>query len=486
MGLIRFLYRNKSVILLSFLIYILFWLATQIVKQSTDFHQAQEVNQCKHRSKSTFYFIINYLFQSKFNLILIDPHVLRHLFIHHLSFDQLEKQLITFAIHDESVERLIESLQDVKFSIKTSTDHIFIEYENKTVHLAILHKYNSYYLVHKNTLLLSNDIHLSYGDKVRAVEHMESELHEYLFYYPRNVSHFLWLYKTSEFLYCNRELADKMENEFHLYQNRSRFNLTFMPTIYIASVLDKLEKHYWLAGGALLGWYRHCGLIPFTDDADFGLYAEEYDESIRNYFLGNPVIPLWSALGLANDSLEFRLFTGHWTLDLFWAYRDGDHRWFGFQIYRTKYRRTLPLLEELCSCDLFGHRFTIPCSPTDYLDGEYGRDKWKTPLEKNYTWTNMKYHSMWNDISWMYVVRLYTPNGKLRTDKFAIEWISKHFNYSLTSIPSFLNALPDKPVTLPPLNTNLINSISAKQNSSRKMPQLTTQRGLQQQNGTRS
>ncbi|CAF1482449.1 unnamed protein product [Adineta steineri] len=224
----------------------------------------------------------------------------------------------------------------------------------------------------------------------------------------------------------------------------------------VAYALDKLEKHYWLAGGALLGWYRHCGLIPFTEDADFGLFAEEYDESIRNYFLGNPVTYLYSALGLVNDSLEFRLYTDQWTLDLFWTYREKDHRWCGYLAQRAKYRRTLPLLEELCSCDLFGHRFSIPCSPTDYLDGEYGKDKWKTPLKKDYVWTNINYHSVWNDISWMYAVRLYTSKGKLRTDKFAIDSISEHFNYSLISIPSFLNVIPNEPVILPPLKTNLV------------------------------
>lgn len=68
----------------------------------------------------------------------------------------------------------------------------------------------------------------------------------------------------------------------------------------------------------------------------------------------------------------------------------------------------------------------------------------------------MKYHSVWDDISWMYATRLYTRDGKLRTDKFAIEWISKHSNYSIQSIPSFLNVLPDEPVTLPPLKAQLI------------------------------
>jgi len=50
-----------------------------------------------------------------------------------------------------------------------------------------------------------------------------------------------------------------------------------------------------------LGWYRHCGFIPYTQDVDFGLFAEEYDENIRNYFLGNPIIYLWGALGLVSN-----------------------------------------------------------------------------------------------------------------------------------------------------------------------------------------
>ena len=126
------------------------------------------------------------------------------------------------------------------------------------------------------------------------------------------------------------------------------------------------------------------------------------------------------------------------------------------------FRRKLPLLEELCSGDLFGYLFTIPCSPVEYLDAEYGIDLWKNPMEKNYTWINMKYHSYWDDISWMYAVRLYTRQGKLRTDKYAINWISDHFNYSITKIPSFLNAIPNEPVTLPPLKKKLIYVSSPK------------------------
>ncbi|CAF0764509.1 unnamed protein product [Rotaria sp. Silwood1] len=445
-------------------------------------------NGLQHQSNSIFHFILDRLLQIKINLFLIDPYVLNYLFIDELPFDKLEKQLITFAIIDDSVERFFRYFQERNFSIKlsetilsnqkTSIDHIFIEYKNKIIHLAVLHKYKSFYLIQKNILPLSENIQLSYGDTLRAVEPIEINVHEYSFFYPRNVSHFLWLYQTSKFLHCNRILADEMENQFNLHQNASQLNLTVTPMKHIAFALNKLEKHYWLAGGTLLGWYRHCGLIPFTQDADFGLFAEEYDESIRNHFLGNPVAYLWGALGLVNDSLEFRLYTGRFTLDLFWAYREDNHRWCGYQVQRAKFRRTLPLLETLCSCDLFGVRFSIPCSPIDYLDIEYGKDKWKSPLEKNYTWVNMKYHSLWNDISWMYAIRLYTRQGKLRTDKFAIDWISNHFNYSITSIPTFLNVLPNEPVTLPPLKAKLIYGSPIKKKISRNKSKSTRKKIL--------
>ncbi len=75
----------------------------------------------------------------------------------------------------------------------------------------------------------------------------------------------------------------------------------------------------------------------------------------------------------------------------------------------------------------------------------------KIPLEKNYTWMNIKYNSIWDDVSWMYAIRLYTREGKLRTDKYAIDWIVNQFNYSLKTIPSFLNVLSNKPITLPPV-----------------------------------
>jgi len=134
------------------------------------------------------------------------------------------------------------------------------------------------------------------------------------------------------------------------------------------------------------------------------------------------------------------------------------------------FRFSLPLLPKLCSCELFGTRFSIPCSPVDYLNNQYGINKWQKPLARGYKWINSKFHSIWNDISWMYATRLYTRDGKLRTDKYAIDWISKHFNYSIKTIPSFLNVIPNEPITLPPLKTELVYGSSVGKKRIRRKP----------------
>jgi hypothetical protein len=97
------------------------------------------------------------------------------------------------------------------------------------------------------------------------ISSVKTALYENIFSYPRNVSHYLWLYKTSEFLHCNRTLSDEMENKFHLYQNLSQLNLTVTPMRNVGYALDTLEKRYWLAGGTLLGRKRKKRILVIIE-----------------------------------------------------------------------------------------------------------------------------------------------------------------------------------------------------------------------------
>ena len=42
----------------------------------------------------------------------------------------------------------------------------------------------------------------------------------------------------------------------------------------------------WIASGSLLGWYRQCGAIPYTSDADTASWADDYKDWMKDYFLG--------------------------------------------------------------------------------------------------------------------------------------------------------------------------------------------------------
>lgn len=131
------------------------------------------------------------------------------------------------------------------------------------------------------------------------------------------------------------------------------------------------------------GWYRDCGIIPFTQDVDIAIWAHEYDKKLKKHLLGNKIVRVWGTLGLVNDSFEFRLYNDKFTFDMFLVYKiNQTHQWCGYQVNRYKFRRFLPNFERLCSAELLEHKFMIPCDPVGYLNKEYGPKKWHSPESK--------------------------------------------------------------------------------------------------------
>ena len=87
------------------------------------------------------------------------------------------------------------------------------------------------------------------------------------------------------------------------------------------------------------GWYRDCGVIPFTQDVDLNMWAHEYESVIADNFRGNPLIRLYSHLGFVNNSFEMRLFNGHVSYDLFLTYKSANstEQWCGYQFFNHKF-----------------------------------------------------------------------------------------------------------------------------------------------------
>ena len=77
---------------------------------------------------------------------------------------------------------------------------------------------------------------------------------------PANINKFLFDYKNSKFIECNRPLAEynsnffKIENSTEKYvQKKDKNEIIIKHLNYTISKLEMMSKRYWLAGGTLLG-----------------------------------------------------------------------------------------------------------------------------------------------------------------------------------------------------------------------------------------
>ena len=71
----------------------------------------------------------------------------------------------------------------------------------------------------------------------------------------------------------------------------------------------------------VLGWFRDCGIIPFTGDTDIGMWIEEFDQRIIEKFAKNKKLTLLLSFGLPNESYELRFIDKDFQYDCFFIYK---------------------------------------------------------------------------------------------------------------------------------------------------------------------
>jgi hypothetical protein len=71
-------------------------------------------------------------------------------------------------------------------------------------------------------------------------------------------------------------------------------------------------------------------MIPHTTDVDIAMSIDEYDDKIKQKFLGNPLMYLRLALGKRKSSLEFRFVGCDYNYDLFFLYKVGPNKYCNF------------------------------------------------------------------------------------------------------------------------------------------------------------
>ena len=76
-----------------------------------------------------------------------------------------------------------------------------------------------------------------------------STLQQSKIFIPSNIEQFLFDYKHSKFIECNKKLLkDSLANEKQENSYKSKLGL-----LYAKAVLESYRKNYWLAAGTLLG-----------------------------------------------------------------------------------------------------------------------------------------------------------------------------------------------------------------------------------------
>ncbi|CAG2109664.1 unnamed protein product [Medioppia subpectinata] len=171
--------------------------------------------------------------------------------------------------------------------------------------------------------------------------------------------------------------------------------------------------------GTLLGWYRQCGVIPYTSDVDTGTWAAFASDQLIDAFIHNDVnLKLSYIYGFIENGLQFALFTEHdFRLDLFFTYKEGPNLTYtGHVTADNAYFRYIYPYFTLCSAELVGVKVLVPCNPVDVISAEYGL-QWHLP-QTNWSWLESPYN-MGPRLNW---TNKFQPSYKVLLWDIAIEW----------------------------------------------------------------
>ncbi|KAF8385683.1 hypothetical protein PRIPAC_74825 [Pristionchus pacificus] len=139
------------------------------------------------------------------------------------------------------------------------------------------------------------------------------------------------------------------------------------------------------------GWYRECSLISHTSDVDFFIRAEDYNPSIlADLDAKESPYKVNRIFGLPKDSYELTVLvkkSSDVSIDFFFLYTNSNESYVGGLDWytRRKFKWSYPRITHLCTADLLGHLFHVPCNVKEVLDMEYGN--WQEDAaSKDFVW----------------------------------------------------------------------------------------------------
>jgi hypothetical protein len=293
--------KKKQFLLILFALFILF-----LFKQYYNVKNNDNIYEMKSLSATEIKELLAILFY--YEIFLMDVNLTKNIQLNHKTKLVLNMggQVYSFGIFNKSVN-LLNKLSN-KFNKKCDyiqKNNIYIKcYTFITIQILIVYERGNFLWIDKDDFFLKSK---QFADTPRALS--KFELKEYidensnLFRIPLDLDRYLFDYDHSKFIECNSSLAIRsIQINEKKYEQNAEKNAKISKVIeYISEKLENFSKHYWLAGGSLLGWYRDCGIIPHTTDFDYAIWSHEYDDRIKNTFLGNHVASIVTIHGMVNN-----------------------------------------------------------------------------------------------------------------------------------------------------------------------------------------
>lgn len=138
-------------------------------------------------------------------------------------------------------------------------------------------------------------------------------------------------------------------------------------------ILDNAEIRHWLMMGTFLGAYRDHAIIPYDEDVDIAIYAEDLSVLLaRPEIYGAPedfrkfaiqLFPRWVTFHRNGEQLDVYLFR-----------LEGNKRTW----YKIKY--DTDAFETYNETEFLGRKWRILNEPERWLEYTYGKD-WRTPIK---------------------------------------------------------------------------------------------------------
>jgi len=221
----------------------------------------------------------------------------------------------------------------------------------------------------QNQLVLQKDIFFGQYEKAFDKFELEKRTLNYVKYYiPDEAAHFIGQISSSKFIECNFELAKNFSNSYEkvLFDSKYMNGRVEEGILALKRFTKKLLIPFYISSGTLLGWYRQCGVIPYTSDVDTATWAMYASEQMTNLFINNKVgLRLAYIYGLVENGYQYALYSEtNLRIDLFFTYKSGENLTYtGHKPSQKIYFNYIYPHFTLCSAELVGLKVLIPCDP---------------------------------------------------------------------------------------------------------------------------